>query len=95
MRWADTKKGDWKPAETYFPRLPILGLCCFSQSLQLTSWSFRSSNLFLANESDSPCQSQKLQNTNAVPVEIDFIPGEPVSRGARMGMVIVVPAFTE
>ena len=57
------------------PHRPILRAMLLLAIPELASGSFRSSNLFFANESDSLCQSQELQNTNAIPVDINFIPG--------------------
>ena len=44
---------------------------------------------------DIPGQAQFLQKDDAVPIKVDFVPGEPVARRLRVSMVVVVPAFTE
>src|SRR5689334_2411031 len=40
-----------------------------------------------------PNQTHGAQNADAVPVEVDLIPGQAVTRRLRVGVVIVVPAF--
>src|SRR5208282_6664033 len=42
-----------------------------------------------------PRQSEFLQRPDAVPVHVDFIPGQAMTRGNRMRMMIVVPTFAK
>src|SRR5437773_10233320 len=44
---------------------------------------------------DPFCESQKLHDANAPPVEIDLVPGEPMARRGRVRMMIIVPAFAK
>ena len=44
---------------------------------------------------DIPRQPERLQRPDAVPVHIDFVPGEAVLRRRRMRVVVVVPAFSK
>src|SRR5262249_41613622 len=41
------------------------------------------------------CQSDLLERPNAYPGEIEFPPGNTVTRGLGHGVVVVVPAFAE
>jgi len=42
-----------------------------------------------------PRQAEGLQGPNAIPIQINFIPGKTVPRRLWLGMMIVVPAFAE
>jgi hypothetical protein len=42
-----------------------------------------------------PCQTTDSQDGDAVPVGIELVPCQTVTRGLRMGVVVVVPAFAE
>ena len=44
---------------------------------------------------DIPCESADAKRGDAVPVGIEFVPGETVTGRLRMGMVVVMPAFAE
>jgi hypothetical protein len=44
---------------------------------------------------DIRCKSKLLENPDAVPVEVDFVPLQTVPSRDRVGMMIVVPALPE
>src|SRR5579862_7772729 len=44
---------------------------------------------------DLLCKAELFQRPDAVPVEIELVPGKPVPRGYRMCVVIVVPALAK
>ena len=44
---------------------------------------------------DVPSQADRSQSADAVPVQIDFIPNNPVTRRLRNGVMIVVPSLAE
>src|SRR5579871_1171246 len=44
---------------------------------------------------DVPSKPQLLQRPDAIPVYVDFIPGESMLRGGRMRVMVVVPALAE
>jgi len=47
------------------------------------------------SEADLPGEPYLFEEPDAVPVEINFVPTEPVPSRGGMGMVIVVPAFAK
>ena len=44
---------------------------------------------------DIPGQAERSECGDAVPIHIEFVPGEAVTRGLWRGMVIIVPALAE
>ena len=40
-------------------------------------------------------EAERSQRQNSVPINVELIPGEAVTRGLRGGMVIIVPALSE
>jgi hypothetical protein len=40
-------------------------------------------------------KSELLENPNGVPIEVDFIPLQPVSGRNRVGVMVVMPAISE
>ena len=44
---------------------------------------------------DLPCQPQLLKHPDTVPVQVDLIPFQTVSRRGWMRMMVIVPAFSE
>src|SRR5262249_51407840 len=44
-------------------------------------------------DADFPGKSKFLQRPDAVPVDVYFVPGQPLARRRRMRMMVVVPAF--
>src|SRR5271155_4522603 len=44
---------------------------------------------------DVPRQADRTQSADAIPVQIEFIPNNPVARRLRNSVMIVVPSFAE
>src|SRR5579863_2881463 len=44
---------------------------------------------------DIPSQAERTEDGDSVPVYVELIPGEAVTRGLRREVMIVVPAFAE
>ena len=44
---------------------------------------------------DVPRKADRLQSANAVPIQVDFIPDNSVTRVLRNRVMIVVPPFAE
>ena len=51
--------------------------------------------MLFADEPEVFCQAKQLQRPDAVPVEINFVPRQPVLRSSGMCVVIVVPTFAK
>src|SRR5215204_7256825 len=52
-------------------------------------------NLLPANKVDAPCQAQQLQDSDAIPIDINLVPLQTVFRGSRKRMMVVVPSLAE
>ena len=52
-------------------------------------------NLFLTDKVDVPRQAQELQDSDAIPVDINLVPFQTVFGGSRKRMMVIVPTFAE
>ena len=44
---------------------------------------------------DFLCEAEHFENPDAVPVHVNFVPLQAVTRGSRMSVVVVMPTFAE
>src|SRR5688572_18344893 len=69
---------------------------CEARSARFTGASLiQTSRIRVRGALDVPCQAQRLERADTNPVEIQLVPRETVTRARRMGVMVVVPAFSE
>src|SRR6266516_1753450 len=80
-------------AHRLLPPANYCSLCCLLEFSDLRVGGH--GDLLFTNKPDSFSQTQKLQRADTIPVDVNFVPCQAVSGGARMCVMVVVPALTK